>query len=253
MSKRKNSGKLFLIIRRICFSEKPPYLLTLLLAFLIFTLNNIINHELESPIVCYTLEDIKSQGSVSFEKEVQNAFDSYKEPHSKLGNLAKSHERFIIKNISLNSLISQLTLTIKFKSDEGGNYQPIYFFDEKLVPVSPAGIPAYVTGDPIFDEHHNGQPRNVINFKITNFQPDSKYYLEFYVARNPAIEGQPTIYLDSGSTVRLKEQTWKEFLLINRFLLNICLFGVILTSLIIYLYVSFKTISIENSNNIDNG
>jgi hypothetical protein len=245
-AKRRNPGKLFLILRKVCFSDKPPYLITLFLALLIYTLNNIINHELESPVICYTFEDISAKDGNSFTTTFQHRFDAYYGSHLSLDNLKKKHQQFLLENISLSKSIKQLKIIVKFRDNESAGLLPVYFFNETLIPVSPAAV-QYVTGSKALDDIRSGQPRDLIEFQISNFQPDSKYILNYDVAYNSRISADPVLYMDADTPVRLREKGWKEFMLSHRFSLNIGLLTFTLILLMVYLYISYKSYETENS------
>jgi len=189
-----------------------PYLFTILIAVVGAQLNYLIEHTLSTPLIEYTLNLAEESGNEQVlkvrDKDIQFTRQTYK------GS---------ISNITKNQSFKDVQLTIVFPTGHLAKFEnPIF------EPIPPSAL----------DNWYDATGSRGLEYTITHFQPGFEYRFSFEVlTENNSIK--PIPYLQSGSTVHLRERSWITKLVRNQSSVNLTIFTILLLVVGVYLLALF--------------
>lgn len=190
-----------------------PYLFTLLVAIVGAQLNYLIEDTLSTPLVEYTLSPVDgsldNQVLTIGKKEVPVIARSYK---GRISNITKS---FSFKDVQLTIVFPEGRVAVFRK--------PVF------EPVPPSALNNWqdVVGS------------RGLEYTIAHFQPGFEYTFSFDVLTSDP-DTIPKPYLQSSSTVHLKERSWLTKLVRYQSAVNLSIFIILLVVLSLYLAVFIK-------------
>ena len=189
-----------------------PYLFTILIAVVGAQLNYLIEHTLSTPLIEYTLnlaEEPESEQILKIrDKNIQFTRQTY---------------RGSISNITKNQSFKDVQLTIVFPTGHLAKFEnPIF------EPIPPSAL----------DNWYDATGSRGLEYTITHFQPGFEYRFSFEVLTEN-INIKPIPYLQSGSTVHLRERSWITKLVRNQSSVNLTIFTILLLVIGIYLLALF--------------
>jgi hypothetical protein len=175
----------------ILFSDKIPYLLTVLIGLAAYQLNNLIQLQADSPILTYNFKVVS-------QKPAENGIEKQLECE--------------LQNLSRKSALRELNFHIAYRTSLPS---PKKVMNPEIVPVAPSAILPDSLARSSFD---------LINeYRIPVIQPNASYVLKLTVQQNPDIKEHPKLYLESSDNVRLEGPNFEVFLLKNQAVINLIL------------------------------
>lgn len=185
-----------------------PYLFTLLVAIVGAQLNYLIEDTLSTPLIEYTLEYVEDlEGEHILKVGKKDMVVTAQKYIGKISNITKS---FSFRDVQLTIVFPKGKLAV-FKHP---NFEPI----------PPSAL----------DNWDDVVGSRGLEYTIAHFQPGFEYKFSFEVLSvEPGIEPKP--YLQSASTVHLKERSWITRLVRHQSIVNFTIFFLLLAVLGFYL------------------
>lgn len=189
----------------ILFSDKIPYLLTVLIGLAAYQLNNLIQLQSDSPTL-----------TCRFVAVSQKAVE---------GGIEKNLECELL-NLSRKTALRDLTFNVTYRSVLPS---PKKVMNPDIVAVAPSEI--------LPDSLRRSSYDLMNEYYIPVIQPNTRYILTLTVQHHPDIKEHPKLYLKSSDNVRLVGPGLEVFLLKNQASINLAL--LLLWLLFILVYIIF--------------
>jgi len=193
-------------IKNLLGRKEVPYLLTLLVALLVYFLNDIVGSYKKSPALIYNIKTVESKT---------------------VDGQTEEHLECTLRNAGCCEMLKEVYINMQYPTDLQVQKDGIfaYLHDPEIIPVAPASNLQDSTGN-------NFGWANV--YFLKTIQPNSEYILKARSVHHATITQKPKLYITSPEPIRLigGHEAW---LVNNAMNIQWILVGVLFIILLIYL------------------